>query len=65
MLVLPLQGPNADAPASALAEARGRAARHALVANGVPPQRVIVAPPEVAGDPDAERMGDTVELRLQ
>ena len=65
MLVLPFVPANADASAHALAETRGRAIRHALEANGIAPQRVILARPEAAPSDDAALNADRVEVRLQ
>ena len=65
VLVLPFVLADADASAQALAETRGRAVRHALEANGVPPQRVILARPGPAPGPDAAKSADRVEVRLQ
>ncbi len=65
VLVLPFQAASADASARALAESRARAVRHALEANGVPPQQIIIARPEPVLESNLAPNVDRVELRLQ
>lgn len=60
ILVLPMLAADGDATAAGLALARVQAVRHALQANGVPAQRILLAMPEPTTSA-AER----VELRLQ
>ena len=64
VVVSRFQAATAD-PASEAALARSRvlAVRHALEANGISPERVLVGPPEVAsGEP---KQAERVELRLE